>query len=360
MLNNSWAPLAAGFFIILIILSIRVYQTEVKRGEADDPALVIDPPVTALKDTIENVLTAQNIVWRTQLSQSKGEVWNLKVPVNIPVPSLHLEIQNAIRGVDAEILYAMSDPITGHVSLDIGWQDSCFLHIVLIRTEATWTEQGDIGLIIDDFGPHWNSVIQSFLDFGDLITISVIPGEKYSKKIALEGVQKGCEVILHLPMEPISANYRMDDYIILYKMGRHKIRNVIQRSLDAVPGAMGVNNHMGSKVTSDRETMIYILEELKVRNLYFIDSRTIAESVAFDVARGIGMPCGKRDVFFDLKLNAQSIRSDLSKLANRAKEKGNAIGIGHCHEITLKVLQEEIGNYQKKGYRFRKISHIIQ
>lgn len=360
MLNSSWAPLAVGFFVILIILGIRVFQVEKKCSEGDNPGLVINPPIAVLKDTLENVLTTQHIVWKAHQRQNKVEVWTVNVPVYIPVPSLHLEIQNAIRKADAKIIGAMSDPITGHVSLDIGWQDSCFLQIVLAQTEASWSEQGNIGLIIDDFGHQWNSVVQSFLDFGNLITISVIPGEKYSEKIALEGAKKGCEVILHLPMEPISANYKMNEYIVLYKMGRHKIRDVIQRSLKSVPGVVGVNNHMGSRVTSDRETIIHVMEELKVRSLYFIDSRTIAESVAFDVARDMGVPCDKRDVFFDLKLNPQSIRSNLSKLASKAKANGNAIGIGHCHEMTLQVLQEEIEHYQKKGYRFRKISYLVQ
>ncbi len=360
ILNNSWTPVAMGLFIILIVLGIRVFRVEIKRTETGSSAYLKNPPIEAMKDTLQYVLKTQNVTWKTVQNPTRGEIWTVNVPARVPIPCLHLDIQNALQGVDAIILSAKSDPVTGCLSIDAGWEDSCFVQIVLVPIKEDWPEQGDIALIIDDFGRHWNSVIQSFLDFGELITISIIPGEKYSRKVALEAEKKGCEVILHLPMEPISADYRKDEFIVLYRMPRHKIREVIQQSLNSVPGAVGVNNHMGSRVTSDRNTITDVLEELQIRNLYFIDSRTIAESAAFDVARELDMRCGKRDVFFDFKPDPQSIRSSLSKLAKKAKMNGHAIGIGHCYDATLQVLQDEISKYQAKGYRFKKVSSVIE
>jgi polysaccharide deacetylase 2 family uncharacterized protein YibQ len=349
-----------GLIAVLIVLGVRVLQMEIGRGGKDASKWAIQPPVNALKDTLQTVFKTQHIPWKTYQNPNEIEVWTASVSPRVPIPSLHLEIQNALHRVEAKILSAKSDPVADRVLLDIGWEDSCFLHIVLNRTEEEWIEQGTIALIIDDFGLHWNATVRSFLDFGELITVSVIPGEKYSKKVAVEAAEKGCEVILHLPMEPISARHRNDGYIVLYQMPRHKIRDVVQRSLNSVPGAVGVNNHMGSRVTSDRNTITDVLEELKIRNLYFIDSRTIAESQAFDVAREMNMRCGKRDVFFDFKLDPETIRSSLSTLAKKARTKGCAIGIGHCHDVTLKVLQEEISRYQAKGVRFQKVSRVIR
>ncbi len=359
-MNSSWTPVAVGLFVILIVLGIRVFQVETNRAGTGGSMFLENPPIEAMKDTLQCVLKAQSITWKQYQNPNRVEVWTANVSARVPIPSLHLDIQNALRGVEARVLFAKSDPITGRLSLDIGWEDSCFIQIVLVPVKEDWPEQGDIALIVDDFGRHWNSVVQSFLDFGELITISVIPGEKYSKKVALEAEKKGCEVILHLPMEPISADYRTDEYIVLYRMPRHKIREVIQQSLNSVTGAVGVNNHMGSRVTSDRNTITHVLEELQVRNLYFIDSRTIAESVAFDVARELDMRCGKRDVFFDFKLDPKTIRSSLSKLAKKAKTNGSAIGIGHCYDVTLQVLQDEIPKYQAKGYRFKRVSRVIK
>ena len=359
-LNSNWTPVVAGLFVILIVIGIHVFRVEIKHSGAGGSIHLANPPIEALKDTLGYVLKTQNIPWKTYQNPNRIEVWTANVSARVPIPCLHLDIQNALRGVEASILFAKSDPITGRVSLDVGWEDSCFIQIVLVPIEDEWPEQGDIALIVDDFGHHWNFVIQSFLDFGDLITISIIPGEKYSKKVALEAGKKGCEVILHLPMEPISADYRKDEFIVLYQMPRYKIRDVIQQSLNSVPGAVGVNNHMGSRVTADRNTITDVLEELQIRNLYFIDSRTIAESVAFDVARELDMRCGKRDVFVDFKLDPQTIRSSLSKLAEKAKTNGYAIGIGHCCDATLQVLQEEISKYQAEGYNFKKVSHVIE
>ena len=359
-LNNSWTPVVVGLFVILIVLGVRVFRVETNRIGKSSSMVLENPPIEALRDTLEYVLKAQNVEWKTYRSSNRTEVWTANVPARVPIPCLHLNLQGALRIVKANILSTASNPMTGRLSLDIGWEDSCFIQIILVPVKEEWPEQGDIALIIDDFGHQWNLTVQSFLDFGDLITISVLPGEKYSRKVALEAEKKGCEVILHLPMEPISAHYRKDEFIVLYQMPRHMIREVIQKSLNSVPGAVGVNNHMGSRVTSDRNTITDVLEELQVRNLYFIDSRTIAESMAFDVARELNMRCGKRDVFFDFKLEPQTIRSSLSKLAKKAKTNGHAIGIGHCYDATLRVLQEEIPKYQAKGYRFKKVSHVIE
>jgi polysaccharide deacetylase 2 family uncharacterized protein YibQ len=358
-LNNSWTPVVVGLFVILIVLGVRVFRVEANRTGSGGSMVLADPPIEALKDTLECVLKAQNVMWKTYRGSNRTEIWTANVPARLPIPCLHLNLQGALQGVEASILSTTSDPMTGRLSLDVGWEDSCFVQIILVPIKEEWPEQGDIALIIDDFGHQWNFTIQSFLDFEDLITISILPGERYSRKVALEAEKKGCEVILHLPMEPISADYRKNEFIVLYRMPRHKIREVIQKSLNSVPGAVGVNNHMGSRVTSDRNTITDVLEELQVRNLYFIDSRTVAESVAFDVARELNIRCGKRDVFFDFKLEPQTIRSSLSKLAKKAETNGYAIGIGHCYDVTLHVLQEEIPKYQAKGYRFKKVSHVI-
>jgi len=161
-------------------------------------------------------------------------------------------------------------------------------------------------------------------------------------------------------MEPISEKFPKDEFIILDDMKKFDIFNVIQRSLDDVPYVKGVNNHMGSKVTQNSRVMEIILENLKTRGLYFVDSRTTAKTVAYKIAKNLNIPCAKRDVFIDNEKNEETIRQQLWNLARKAEKRGFAVGIGHSRPLTLKVLKQETEKIQAKGYQFVFVSDILQ
>jgi polysaccharide deacetylase 2 family uncharacterized protein YibQ len=138
------------------------------------------------------------------------------------------------------------------------------------------------------------------------------------------------------------------------------IRKTVRRSLGEVPGAAGVNNHMGSQATAERRTITVVLEEIDNRDLYFIDSRTTPSTMAYDVAREMGLRCGKRDVFLDVEARRDAIRARLWELARNAETNGFSIGIGHCHRLTLEVLRQEIPKLKARGFRFVRLSEIVQ
>ena len=115
---------------------------------------------------------------------------------------------------------------------------------------------------------------------------------------------------------------------------------MLEQDLEDVPGAKGVNNHMGSSFTENREKMLIVLKELKKRNLFYIDSRTTSDTVGFKLARDMGLPAAKRSVFLDNDLAPKSIRIQLERLLSMARHSGFAIGIGHPHKETLEILRE--------------------
>jgi len=319
------------------------------------------PPTEALHLKLQDIIKNHGISVNRISTGSDGiESWRIEVPQDLPIPSLHLAIKEGISPIDAGVIYASSDPVSGRVKLQIGWDDSCFLCLNLIPLENLRWEEGWIALIIDDFGDTWNDFTKSFLNLGANLTFSIIPGMKLSAKIAREISGNGFETILHLPMEPLQASYAKNKFTILTGMGRNRIGTILQRAIDSVPGVSGMNNHMGSRVTSSRQTISMVLQELKKKNLYFVDSRTVASTVAYDIAREFSIPCGKRDVFIDTEMDKNVIRSRLWELAQKAETNGSAIGIGHCRRLTLEVLQEEIPRIQAKGYRFVFVSRIVR
>ncbi len=348
--------------LFLLILGIGYYLLQSRKNDAASQLSGIsDASIETLKTTLEQVLLSHGITWNVLNGVNSGEtLWQVKVPTDLPIPSLHLEIQEAVGLIDANILYAESEPITERITLQLGWQDSCFFRVQLLPFDDPERENGRIALLIDDFGDRWNNFVESFLNLGVDLTVSIIPGQDMSSRVASEMRVRGCEVILHLPMEPINTPFQDNGYIILADMNQQEIKEIIVRSLDSVPGVVGVNNHMGSKVTSDRELMTMILGEIGSRGLYFVDSRTIGTTVAYDVAKSLGLRCGQRNVFIDAQKTKADIRKSIWDLAEKARISGYAIGIGHCRTITLEVLQDEIPKLKELGFRFVPLSKVVR
>ena len=314
----------------------------------------------SLKGAVDAVLGENGLSRKkTTPLKSAHEQWTVEVPSRLPIPSLHLQLQEKVQNAGGNILAASGDPETGKTDLRIGFRDSCLFLLILMKSKIEKIESGRIAVVIDDFGDKSNGMVHAFMDLDFPITFSVLPGRKYSTRIAQEAFQNGHEVILHLAMEPLDESYRDDGYIILKSMNRVQILEVIERSLQEVPSVLGVNNHMGSRVTQDRATMMSVLGILHQKGLFFMDSYTIASSIAFPMAQEMGLRTARRDVFLDAGGDQKDIQEKIRDLAARARKNGSAIGIGHCHQTMLEAIREEIPTLQERGYRFVFLSELV-
>jgi len=196
-----------------------------------------------------------------------------------------------------------------------------------------------IAIIIDDLG-YDNDIAISFGQLDLPISLSVLPLAPYTKSIVNEANKRGYELILHLPMEPKNYPYlNPGPGALLTKMDENEIRNTIRDHLKRMSGVRGVNNHMGSYFTERDDKMTIVLKELKKRNLFFIDSRTTSQTVAFGLAKKIGVPVANRSVFLDNNLSPKAIRFQMERLLGIARHSGTAVGIGHPYKETLRVLK---------------------
>lgn len=220
------------------------------------------------------------------------------------------------------------------------------------------TIKGKIAIVLDDWGYNLNNLL--ILEKTKArITLSVLPNLSYSREVAEELHNRGFEIILHLPMEP-RENYRLEKDTITTSMDEAAILRIIDQDLTNVPYARGVSNHMGSKATSDVKTMNIILSELKKRHLYFLDSFVSTDTVCLDVARKIGIPFIKRDIFLDNQSDPAYIKGQINQLKSRARRIGYAVGIGHDRKNTLEVLKEVIPQLEKEGYKFVFVSDLVK
>jgi len=196
-----------------------------------------------------------------------------------------------------------------------------------------------IGIIIDDLG-YDSSLANAFIKLDLPLTLSVLPFTPNTRLIAQKARKEGREIMLHLPMEPISyPAINPGDGVLLASMDKGMILEMLNRDLSQIPFVAGVNNHMGSRFTENEKKMMIVLAELKRRGLYFIDSRTSGASVAFKAAKKMALRTASRDIFLDNDLSEHALKIQMERLLSLARYKGRAIGIGHPHKETLKLLE---------------------
>ena len=216
-----------------------------------------------------------------------------------------------------------------------------------------------VAIIIDDIG-YDKKIAEKFLSLDAVLTFSLLPHSLFQDKIARKAREKGFETMLHLPMEPLE--YPLIDPgpgMLLTSMSPDKLIIQLNKNLDATPFIKGVNNHMGSKMTTSSTQMYQIFSILKKRNLFFIDSLTTSESLCKPSARLLQLPFAQRDVFIDHIQEPDFIRKQIKLLIRTANKNGEAIGIAHPHIITYNILRELLPELQKK-VQLVPASHIVR
>lgn len=194
---------------------------------------------------------------------------------------------------------------------------------------------------MDDMGYSLDA-IYDILSLEEPITVAVIPFSPLGKQTALLAHQNNLEILLHLPLESInnSETYNDIEGMIHTGMSEQEIITVLERDLDEIPHISGVNNHMGSRVTPNETMMNIILNRLKRRDLFFVDSRTTGDTVAYDLARVLGIPAAQRQVFLDNEADETLIKDKLIELFTLAQRTGEAVGICHPLPETIRVLKD--------------------
>ncbi|MGC9323126.1 MAG: divergent polysaccharide deacetylase family protein [Desulfomonilia bacterium] len=213
-----------------------------------------------------------------------------------------------------------------------------------------------IAIIVDDLGLDVNVARQLCSIDADL-TFSILPKQPHSKKIAKYLHSRDREILLHLPME---GNGKDPGPGAVFKgMTPEEVGTIVVGNLKAVPYVVGANNHMGSVVTQDEVIMGAVYQELKKRNLFFIDSLTTGRSICSELAAQVDIPFTSRDVFLDNEQDYVYIRSQLKKLVSIARLYSSAIGICHPYPTTIEVLTKELPRLKQEGVSIERASTFV-
>jgi len=210
---------------------------------------------------------------------------------------------------------------------------------IAVITPAT---AGKLAIVIDDFGYRPQTENQ-IIALPPAISIAVLPNAPHAREMATKAHNSGHEVLIHLPMAPLSKQPLEKD-TLRPEMSSEEIERIIRESVNNVPNAVGLNNHMGSAMTSNLFGMQKVMQALSRYNLYFLDSMTIGNSQSMRAAAGTNVKVIKRKVFLDDTQNEADIRTQFNRAVALAQRNGSAIAIGHPHPSTVRVLQQMVYN----------------
>ena len=228
------------------------------------------------------------------------------------------------------------------------------------KTPQRFSRKAKIAIVIDDLGYNYEEALR-LAKLPYPIGLSILPYQTYSQEILLLAQQYNKPALLHMPMEPV--NYpavNPGEGALLLSMSPKQVRKILNQALNSLPGIVGVNNHMGSAFTADQELMKAVIEELKSRGLFFLDSRTTKYTVGRALAEEMGARTCERKVFLDNLRNKSAIEQKLNELCQKAHQLGSAIGIGHPYPETIEVLEERLGEISSQGCELVRIEELCQ
>lgn len=214
-----------------------------------------------------------------------------------------------------------------------------------------------VAIIIDDMGVTLRSKIVEVMD-GPL-TLAYLPYAKNLAERTARAKTNGHELMVHMPMQAMNTSLDGGPRVLSGGLSEEEFASTVDWGLSQFEGYVGVNNHMGSRLTQNREALGRMMERLRGRDVYFVDSKTISTSVAADVARDYGLAHATRDVFLDHEISEAFVRGALKKLERIANEKGYAIAIGHPHAETIAVLKEWLPTLAEKGIELVPASVLV-
>jgi polysaccharide deacetylase 2 family uncharacterized protein YibQ len=211
-----------------------------------------------------------------------------------------------------------------------------------------------IAICIDDMGENRDGTAKAMALPPD-VTLAFLPYAGATPVLARQSRALGHEILAHVPMQPIGPS---DPGPGALTVGGSDNAERLTWALSRVPGLSGINNHEGSKFSSDAVSLLPVVRMLAERRLFFFDSRTIAASRIVRVSRNHGVESAGRDVFLDNVLTGRAVRARLDELVAKAKKSGVAIAIGHPHDVTMRVLAEWL--QQDHGVRLVPVSEAIR
>ncbi|MCO6059763.1 divergent polysaccharide deacetylase family protein [Pseudomonas sp. MOB-449] len=210
-----------------------------------------------------------------------------------------------------------------------------------------------LALVIDDLG-QTPARDHRVIALPGPVALSILPDARYSRELAEAAHAAGKTVMLHLPMDPATGPYAWHPGLSTAELERR-----LDAALRQVPHARGLNNHMGSRMTTQRPAMTWLMQRLQQQHRFFIDSRTSAATVAAAEAQKAGLASLSRDIFLDDDQSPAAVAAQFNAALKLARKQGSALMIGHPHPATLELLERELPRLKERGFELIDVEMLI-
>lgn len=214
-----------------------------------------------------------------------------------------------------------------------------------------------VAIIIDDIG--YQKVDPDIIRLPYALTVAVMPFTPNGHDMIALARQHGKEIMLHMPMEAVAQNHLLGKGALRRPMNKQQVQQALNKALDSVPQAIGVNNHMGSLYTALPEQMDWVMQVVAARGLYFIDSKTTGKSVVAAITQKHGVKTRSRDVFLDNDKSYKALDRQFNQLIQLAKQHGHAVAIGHPYPETYRYLKKNLPRLAQQGIKVVPASALL-
>lgn len=227
-----------------------------------------------------------------------------------------------------------------------------FLNLILTSimlfqvTQSHAKKTVQLAIVLDDIGNSQNDF--QALTLPAAITFSILPYTPYAKKMARLAQQQGRELLLHIPMQAKTNNEKLGAGALMLNMQEQQFKECLSQSLRYLPDATGINNHMGSVLTEEVKQMQWTMDILQKQGLYFLDSRTTAQSIAENTAKQSGVPALRRHVFLDNIKTKQAMEKQFQHAIKFAQKNLSVVIIAHPYPQTIAFLSEKFNQQNKQ------------
>jgi polysaccharide deacetylase 2 family uncharacterized protein YibQ len=229
----------------------------------------------------------------------------------------------------------------------------CLAGVAHAAPASTTPQKAYLSLIIDDLGQNLPRD-RRVLALPGPVTAAIMPDTPHATEFAREAHRAGKIVILHMPMAPATGPFAWHPDLPIDELEKR-----LNAALKVVPYTVGINNHMGSRMTAQQPAMTWLMAELQRRHKFFVDSRTSAQTVAAAEAQKMGLASVSRDVFLDDERTEAAIFTQLQTAISLARKQGSAVMIGHPYPQTLAVLERELPKLKAQGIEWIDIRMMI-
>ncbi len=356
-----------GFVVICLITLVHLQTVFLPESATSIKELVYEEPADVIHQLEPSSYAEIRTLIENQLMNGPLSNGWRKLPArkNIQVREIFGDFPSVPFLTELETHLVQANPLAQlKVNRDKGiiglyWQGGLRLELQYQIPVVVKNNRGKIAVIMDDMGRSL-SPLQKLLQLDIVITPSILPGTGKARAATSLLQGNGRDYMIHIPMQPRSyPKTNPGANALLLGQSENKTRRLVQSYIEGVPGAVGCNNHMGSRYTEDAKAMQIVLKELKQYNLFFIDSRTIGDSIAFSEARKMGLKTATRNIFLDNKESVTAIRKQIHRMVSLAGENQEIIAICHPYPETLEAFRLEQGWLKQQKVDFVAASDLV-